>query len=328
MDSSLSIISGISFQNISSMEKQAAQLMDDTLNEALELFFQGNFELFDPLVGDTACQIRAVKLIDLYKKIQNKGMAILNENDKQFIVLSYLLTKVKFVSRSYKGYIDYNCLDSKKLNLELSKRKSNELLLLLQRKLARLSIDFLQEIANYYNHYELKIAFNYILLDYKTLQRPNCAAYPTMKALLLWLSTIKGTLHIKVYSKGDNFDVYNFYYSSNGKEFIQVDDQSINPNEPMLLIEGFSRLMDTDIDLFKNHFLNFKIEDILLAFLADHKQFVGKKAPENIPFDELRIIDLKTEYTIHKKFAAEHGCSKDNINLFAGHHASISSIKK
>lgn len=304
------------------------KLRTEARAKALDYLIKGDLDDLDPLVGDTACEIRAVKIADIYLKARHSGIESLSTEEKEFLTLSYLLAKSKDIKPNKKTWTEKS--DYKKWGIEIGTHKGRKLLIELQQRLASLSVEFIQELATHYNNPGLIKALSYVLLDHVAFKRPTCACYPTMTILLDYMVDMRIPLLIKVASSNEeSTNESKFYYKVDGKKYVPASTDELNENDPIIVIESFSNLIDTNPERFNEIFLTLDIKEIILSFFASHKQFTGKQIYEEVPYDaDLSMGILKQEHIRHKKFSIEHGCCLENKSLFLGDHIYVSTVKK
>lgn len=295
---------------------------------ALESITSGNLDSLDPLVGDTACEIRAAKIAGIYLKSLSYGVKSLTSEEEEFLTLSYLLTKSKDIKRDKKKCIEKS--DFKKWGITIGTQKGRSLLIALQRRLSQLSVNFLQDLALKYEKPGVFKALSYVFPDHEAFQRPTCACYPSMTIIFDYLIDLGIPILIKVTSSNeDSSKEANFYYKVSNQKYVHVNRSEINENAPVIVIESFSNLIETDEEKFHDLFTNLNIQEIILSFFAKHKQFTGKQIYDEVPYEQDSVMDdLKKDHTRHKKLALEYGCCLENSDLFLGDHIYVSTIKK
>lgn len=94
-----------------SMQSIAQQLglliKKEVRQDALTALVNGKLQDFDPLLGDTSCQIRVPLVIALYEKLgANKNVDLLDKNEQEFLLLAYVLTKAKNTLVNSQGKVE------------------------------------------------------------------------------------------------------------------------------------------------------------------------------------------------------------------------------
>lgn len=306
--------------------------------QALEQLKTGNLASFDALVGECACQVRAVKIVSIYSNFLRVGIENLTAEELEFLTLSYLLTVAKGkrndrspVVLDFKHKFTINEETSYKYLQKITPDKltykpGTALIQAAQRRLAELSVKFLQELAKKRSDKELISALSYTLFDRDEtcLKREHCGYYPSMKILLNYILSEGYAIGLYIQSiNPEDLKVHKLYYKPKNGILTFIYEDEINDNDPILIIQGHSALVndqENGLREIQPIFSKLGIEDIILANFAAHPQFAGKQKSSDIPYEKLGIFNLLEQKNQHHSFAETHGCSLDNMNLFFLNH--------
>lgn len=299
------------------------------LKESLEFLKNGQLDVFDAIVGETSCQIRAVKIAKISKIVAIKGIQGISEKDLEYLLLSRALTKSKHVVRGSGGEIILQKLDPKAITHEISTQKLRKLIVYAQRRLAQLSVEFLQETAFLLNDNEAITATNYVLIDDELHhQRKNCASYAGMKVLLDFVIKEKIVLLLRIYDVANNLTdkPIDLFYRAEHHSLKLIDESLISEAEPIIILEGCSSDKLYNHSKLMSKIQKINIYDIILAFFAKHNQFVGKHRNEDLPYQALGLHNLSLRKKQHEILAELEGCSWKNKSLVCLTHIYASSI--
>lgn len=314
------------------------KLKNIALEETLHSLKSGNLSAFDALVGECACQVRAVKIASLYNKYKAFGQEGLSEQDLEFLILSYILTAAKGKrgdSSPTKRSIDYknkftiheetSYKHLQKISTErLFYKPATAAIQNAQRRLAELSVHYLQELAKDSVDKDLAVALKYTLFDREEtcLRREHCGYYPSMKILLEEIIKEGCVVGMYVHPITDDSQLYKFYFRPLAGVLTPIERSDIKPQEPIIIVQGYSNLI-TDKDqeqTLKDALPKIGIENIILANFAAHPQFAGNQKNADIPYTELGIQNLLEEKNHFVQLAQAHGCQLDNIGAFFLNH--------
>lgn len=287
-------------------------IIDECLDEAVQFLAQNALEHLDALVGDCSCQIRAFFLLQIHRKFKNNET--FTDDEKEFLALTRFLTrskKITFCPFSYKHLHETHDFNRVVENCSITKGK--ELIRVTQNRLAELSVNFMQNLSLSIDDAELQKSLRCTVLDSKCFKRKICPAYPVMKTILMNMLHNDYPLFIKMLrfcSCANKYHELSFFYKPHGNSFSLASMKDNDLENPALIITGYSQAETSpasadetcsNIEEFKNNFKNVDIKTTLLAWFANHPQYVGDFKNFEIPYDELQLPSLKTEMANHKK---------------------------
>lgn len=317
---------------------------------------------FDPLVGENACQVRAVwiaiiaskKLINIRDlthqiiHIKDKICALLEEktiaklmlkqislgelfiSEKLFIPLSteeiflircFLLAETKITPLGEKSidciYSKEKC-DPKKLKRfgDISFSFADNLVSKLRRAIAIHSVQFVRERASASQDPHLMK----MLSDEYTINHNNyllCTPmFWTYKSVLAIAKNgnIPLMIHTQFLNQEEKHDY--FFYEGIQKELSEIDHDKI-----AWIVQGLVQLNFPSKSCWKDKFLKFPIEKVILAGAADHRQYPCQERDASIHLLQDR------EFESYRSFAKTEGFCADNPTTFLIQHVYPSKIK-
>lgn len=303
-------------------------VMEKFRKEALIALKDGKLSLFDALVGEASCQIRALKIVMIYKEMLKVGIENLSNSDIEFATLAYLLTIAKEPIKQYDS--DRQKLDPKRITEKYGRRPIQKIIQDAQRKLAQLSVDFIQGLTQEYQDQENNIALNYVLIDYDQarFRRPHIACYASIRFILKILAQNNVPLVILVRSWSDPLvQKLKLVYAPINGEYKMIDKSELDTNTPVVVIGGYSDMIDVDKNAFIDALNKYGIIDIILATFALHPQFTGDQRKKDIPYEQLGLKNLLDEKNRHSKLSLELGCCLENKYLMVSAHIFPSTLK-
>lgn len=297
-------------QNILKNETLKTQLIENAIKDATIYLLEGSLEKFDALVGECACQVRAIEAIILFNKIKEFGVDSLTDDEKEFLGIALLLTKSKNPPQPQRSMIAKDSIDLKKIHTNLSTKFGKKLIESLQRRLAELSVQILHKLAREMNDEDLIKALNYVLIDYDDPQfrRPHCATYPSFKLILQYLIKHNHVLMIILNTPAGQKKL--FYKNSNNR-LMPISSDLVNPKESILVMKAVSN----NFQQYEEQFFKLNIIDALMGHLAIDNQFTGQHKNDDVPYEELGINRLLAEKESHKQISDTYGCSFENHDL-------------
>jgi hypothetical protein len=303
------------------------KLKEEYEKETLQNLKLGNLEAFDALVGDTACQIRALYIAMLYDKLQ-ATQATITKEELNFATLSFMLTKAKHVEYSSTGTIETETVNYKYLDANLSKKVGCGLIKKAQTELSALSVLFLQHEADIDTG--LQKALSTVLIDSDIFKRSIVACYPSVKLVLL-CAALKGIpLIIKLTRPcsecSKKLHTICFFYRPKEGTFTSCAPDQNDLQRAALVCEGFCSSQETckEFQDFCLKFKKYSIVDIILANAAVHPQYPGKDNKDKT----VEVAELQKELQVYRDFAQTNGCCKGNPALFCLDHILCKTVKQ
>ncbi|MBS0621754.1 MAG: hypothetical protein JSR80_02195 [Verrucomicrobia bacterium] len=219
----------------------------------------------DPLVGDTACQMRALEIVGIYLRYLKEKDLI--PSDKKFIGLSYFLTE------SYVIKEELRRTDHRKIAeaFEVSKKLTDQMVRSAQRMLATLSVEVIERVAQELKGNEL----------IKQVLKPQCPRIDKFsRPLLPCYFTVLAVL------KREQETGRSLQLIVEGPE--RTDVWIVPRNKPsaevMVTVEGKTKCSSLEFEQALNE-LGF--EELILICSAQHVQYGSKDVKEQtIPNEE------------------------------------------
>ncbi|MBP9842241.1 MAG: hypothetical protein KBC64_07475 [Simkaniaceae bacterium] len=324
------------------------QLLLNGLQAALESFQSGHLEKFDSLVGENACQIRALWVILIVEKHAMDFDRLLQEIDQskqtilecleegvkpgsfsQFLkekeidvfmpieayhlTQLYLLTQIKVQKGDSK-----ETTDPKRLQAlgDVTVSSARRLISKLRKEVAATSVELIKECA--------KISASW---DHLTVNHNEC--WPCLPMFLTYQTILatsrqKGipiVIHVQFHIGDDRSECLEeeyLYYTSSGEEHILTIPTAEDHNKPAILIQGVVSAPSVEElpsrSSWKNTFTSYLLSTVILAGAADHRQYPDP-AHEHLVghFADSEFYALKT-------LAQEKGFSIDNPSTFLIRH--------
>lgn len=321
--------------NINTLEQD---IKNGCYAEALESLKTGKLEDFDALVGEASCQLRSVKVATIARKILSLGLHSLTAEEKEFITLSYLLTIAKAPLKEF---------DSEKRALlpdllrkyfdgskypKIGRAPIQKIIQDAQRQLASLSVSFIQKLAASEEDEETQKALSHVLIDnpQTRFQRPHIGCYASISFILDFLLKYNYPLVILVRSWDKPLEekLKLVYIPSNGS-YVPANLNQLNPDEPVIVIGGYSNLINQSSQLVQDKFSELGLMNVILGTFATHPQFTGSEENKksDIPYAALGLTKLLDRKNQHIKFAKENQCSLEHKDLFVSTHIYPSTVK-
>lgn len=328
-----------------------AKIIAQITRLALEAFQKGELKQFDALVGEEACQLRAKKILDLYKSketLSNEITKVIEESKRadalfqvkklvkkisfeeafgshhlivsdniRFIVLAYLLTQTKkeiqFHDRFY-HIKDRTDLEWLQKNYELTQSQAKKIRETAEVQLASLSCDYI-----------LSLKEN---LPEREFEGKRCVpCFPSIQVLLESMIQNKQKFLIEVKlgnNERESCGKIQLLYAPNpektGFEQLQIDSQS--PKTPLIVFAGNSlneNHKNDTIELFKKQIGEYNPEELILANSAQHSSYPGR-------VEDMSLLTEERQKYID--FADKEGCKPDNMRLFCLDHIYPSTLEK
>lgn len=298
--------------------------------KALEELKNGNLTSFDALVGEASCQIRAIAIVQIFRKLVTNELEDLNDFDKEFVTLSYILTKFKEPVMDEQGHIVLEKFNYKDIYTGVSKNAAEKIILNYQRRLAELSVKYLKELAADSGSESMQKALDYVLLDSDEtrFRRPHCACYPSISFIFQTLMQKNFPIVIEISPWENPLKVEEkLLYMPDGDSYVLAEQHSLQPDEPLVVISGYSDSIATNKTVVLETIKKIGILNTLMGTFATHPQFTGKHRLSDIPYEELGLQDLQKKKAAHAQMALEYGCNINDRRIFLATHIYPSTYK-
>jgi hypothetical protein len=318
----------------------AANFIFDVAERALKDFQESRFENFDALVGDTACQIRVVMLLDLTRnfdnleisdiitRIQEVQKRLLNLNFRNLIprrqlefedfckkndLFLEIPYKYLFLIEAYilKQSSDSNAEKTKPENLQelttvtVNKNFLEKIVRNTQKSLSRHSVEYLQTIAG---RIKYSLPKNLVYVDKSGIQGLPC--FIGIEILIRQLS--EGKYYSILRCKNKLNSVRSFLFKGN-KRLVAFEKNAFEKKllKPVFVVEGYGEALD------EKKVKQFGFEDILKANAAQHDQYFSEGKGRD-PFES--SDERYEEVRKYRKLALEEGfCYKNPLTFCVEH---------
>lgn len=317
-------------------QEKFAEILNGCLEMAKKALIEGRLDQFDALVGDTACQIRAIMIAVFYKDLINKSnnkalnISLLTSKDSDILKELVLLTcSKKREGELYPNYKESTCprtLIAQFKEIGLSISSADNLIKKCQQDISEISVNFLKDqlkLSDFQDE-ELNRVLNFCKRDkFKRIQAP---CYATFKVILKIIKANEIPIILKINKRCACKEFHKIklaYRVADNSKLILCDISTLDENQAALILKGYSEeILDEKESAESCNFENYlkflsslEIEQIILANIACHNSFTGVSAEEQIiPFDELDAKNIQKEIQDYKDLAMEYGCTKgDNL---------------
>ena len=340
------------FKNLSLNEKTEVAAGSHTLaKSALQHYSEKNFSEFDALVGDAACQVRAIMVATFAQKeeimeqsrkdLEKVGSCLKAIEEKSAnhtcsCVLakeSILLTKMHILKTTRSihkielkcGHCDTQIPTFKEriepkliIPLYKTKTKSQKVVDSCSQSLSQFGIAFLQEEAKSASSevtQKMISQENVLVLN----QRQEIPCFYSIQAIMdiaqkkhiPLLIKVKKLEHALEKSHDDPFDTV--ILQKNETKEAKTDD-------PLIVIEGM-RISDEAPESYKTKLLGHNIVHLIHCNAAQHAQYTGNKGLESVPLMQKELfLEEKTRIETLANEAKILGCSDKNRSLFCITH--------
>lgn len=308
------------------------KVLDFCLNKAKKHLREGQLDQFDALVGDTACQIRAIMVALIHTKLissnnDNPGdIALISEKDFEILKELVLLTCSKKQEGVCPNLKERSCTQTlnKNSGIELTKSATDKLIKKCQKNTSKHSVEFLKEQLSLIapQDVELNNVLNFCKSDqFSRIQAPCYAAFKVIFKIIK-ANNIPIIVKITRICSCKETHKIRLTYKIDNNRLISCDIDSLDSNQAALVFEGYSEAdncteptENCSLRDYINFFNSFDIETVIFANVALHSQFTGVTQEElAIPFDQLNAQNIQKEIADNRSFAIEHGCVKgDNL---------------
>ena len=311
----------------------------NAIQDAMSAFAQGRLDLFDPLGGDNACQIRAAKICDLFNRFmedfafacqirqmqENPSIQALDD-DLSFLVNSYFLQHNKKKDGSGSEKIDPK-MGAKEFGISAS--KALEICKYAQASLSKFSVQYVQELAELNKPRLLPlVSENCVLKDKQGRTMAPC--FFAMKILMKTIPCI--VLKCKEFAEDMEVRQTSIVYQAFGgkKKFHRIIEKEQIPEDmekiPVVVMEGIAKREFNAPDIL-DQIASIPLKTLVLANAAAHSQYAQEYRDATIPFPS--GLERQEEKMQKMKETAEQlGCSLANPLLFCIDHIYASTLKE
>lgn len=372
------------FKQYISIINFSKHIYKDIIDAVCEFYINKNFYKFDPHVGESACQIRANLIYYIYRHTKNYiGVTLFIESIKNKINFLNKLEKdpkyfytnfkqgasieslIKFIELDYKvnlniillylcyvltnqkknNYKEEMCIDIDKFmnDYQITRKMCKKFIHYLQKKLSWYSCEFIFHLSK-----SIQTSKNFDTLLHYTLTEDDdgryvLPCYLSMKVMLNYMLKNIYTLVLDIDYKGiSHRKRLKLRANSEGKcLFLDKNSDTINP---CLIVEGMAITSYNSTNEYIIQIREHSIYTIILAYMACHPQYNGKKL-HFLSEDLFKLIkenkenqysltdDIKNEIHVIENelyqmrlLAEKIGCTKDNKNMFFIRHVYCSNF--
>lgn len=294
--------------------KSSSSLIAQYHDRGISFLKSGKLLNLDPLVGDTACQIRAVYFADLYTKV--KKNLPLDEKESDALAYGLLLTDIK----KYEGDrspVLKESLDKKKLGL--SNKEADKLIKKARNCLAELSVGYVQLLAKALPEEESP-SFVKALSEVAFIEsKPIVACYPGMRTLMHHIK--KQGMHLVI--RYDTVATLNPFFTLG---FSLIDGKYVKTDIHTLNTESVAIVFDVLVSHVPLAYTG-SVEQMIIMQAAMHQQFAGKEnSGRKLPYEKLGISTIENEYVYLLNKASEMNISRANPDPFYIDHIHVATI--
>ncbi|MBS0621753.1 MAG: hypothetical protein JSR80_02190 [Verrucomicrobia bacterium] len=276
--------------------KELCTVSQKAINNGVLALKEGRFLELDPLVGDTACQIRASEVVAIYYRYLKVGE--LSFLDQKFIGLSYFLSCSVEVNE--KGL---RRTDHKKVGelFQVSKKRTDHMVCSAKRELATLSVEVIEKVVQGLEDVPLA----------KEVLQPKCRKIDKFKRPLLpcyftALAALRGEKEagrpIQLIVEGPQ------------ETHVLIVPKGAKPSKVMVTVEGTTKC--PTLPLFEQALDKHGLEKMVLTCGAQHVQYGSSDVEDqNIPVEEaMRLLEQE------RTNALLIGTHQENSHLFMVKH--------
>lgn len=291
---------------------------------------------------DTTRRDRNIKNFTLENFIEKSEYNISLSEREYVITLAFILTLYK-----KKGSKDNPEIDYKKLMYEacLSKGLARRLVHLYQIELSRLSCEFILKLVDELPKSEITRTELEALICFDDDKRHVLPCYWVTNVILQHMNYFPASLSLLIHRQVGNItiDVVSMHFISLAGNFYLLSNEHCDHDlyeNPRYVIHGVVKYDNSyieSIDDFRQRFQALGLKKIMLANMAAHPQYSGKKL-EKIsfnPFSDLEIQGkiiryelLEKKFLLSKKEAKKNGCAINNPKLFYIVHIFCDNIER
>lgn len=290
-------------------EKLIAPFVDD----GVACLKNGQLAKLDPLVGETACHIRAVRVADLYDRMQDGGA--LTDRDKLLVGSMYMLTKARVIEEKGDGYDEL--IDTKILK-PLSNQKAKNAVKNAQRFVAADSVNYIRDIAQQMSDVQrddVVKALSVIRYTESPFCRPSLACFPSVLTLVERTRIANRPIVLR-YGATSSLKIteQQLFVPNKTGTYVPGEFSALSPKQSTLVIEGISAATPMEIKALNP-------AELFLMGASLHGQFAGKINKDfDIPYKELNIEKLGSLKTSYAEKAKNCGVTGEKQSLFFIEH--------
>lgn len=264
----------------------------------------------------------------LDKFMQNLNCNVLLDEDVIYLTLSRILTKYKYLDEKGNSYIDTNALQNA---LSLSREGAKQLSIFYQRKLAKLSCDFITAISQQLPS-PLSISMIHTLTLDDDNMRKTLPCYLTTKIILAHMQSIGlgFTLAIQYKREDNTIDIFYLNFCVNHNNIFKYSETCEKPFHLILhIITNGDVLQPQNKKTLAQQFSKFNTAEMILLNQAIHPQYTGTKLSpyKNNPFIKLHshlppslYCDLENELAALRQKALSQGYGDRTLSFFYIEH--------
>lgn len=319
-----------------------ARIPDALINEAIQCLDNGELHKFDPLCGDTSCQIRTIMVKKLFEKHTPANEEFtLNTNEKRLLALSLLLTKAKHViekdnKRSSEALNPKQLLQELSISEGMSQKQKIDLEIMLKKTVGeeafgvfskaigaieKKELGALKRLPNLTEHMSLnkmtmtpKLPAPFFIKEFVEKNKANndITGIPCMLSLQAILSIAQDEkMPIALKTLEHIIVIPNNTTTTLDTPVLTIKGTTENEEE---LLQHAGSISAEGLHLVTDPKKLEKLEDCILANGIQHSQFGGQNSPDTRTIEQ--IITEKLKAKINKlNFAPEH-----TLNLIAKKH--------
>ena len=268
-------------------EKIGAARFEEIADRALQEVQQGNFANFDPVVGDTSCELRA-----LFGVLATRNER--SESSRNLIALIHMLSYLRETSYSEDGFNLHPRGGENKaetlgdFNPQISNKVRKSLLVHLQRAVAYGSVIFAREEAARLQtptgRALVEVFRRQTLLDSGDFERPVVSMFGIVHLSLelakKYRFPILVRLRLASEAESPSLGLILIAYVWDGRAFVRTNLPNLELTESAFVIDAMSTEFESEFlapnsDRIQNYIQQLNIENALLLDAALHPQFAG-----------------------------------------------------
>ncbi len=322
--------------------------------QSLEALNTGDLAQLDPLVGDSACQIRVPLVINMYNRYQQEKEEALSEEDRKILTSCRLLTQVN----------NGTSTDIKKLFFNQTIPSNSQIknyyepfVLGHKKNLRTVSVELITKLIHELKDTELASCINHYQTSGVAQKTETLLPFYPMSKVIFKAIVASGCpiiLRITHFCPQEqHLHISTITYTVKNGSLCLNDTKELDENQAAMIIEGFSssnndnliaseqiqKLKDKKSIPFSPLCQNAQsqqnklaLEDIftiLLANAALHPQFIGQaNKGKSIEFDQFHAPMLEAEFLAMQKKAKELGCGIEDTRMFTIRHIYAQTVGK
>lgn len=294
-------------------------ILPEYIEKGIAALKDGALRDLDPLVGDTACQIRMAYIGDLYDRVQKGGT--LTDNEKKFVGYSAALTAIKQYAVS--DSVIKETLDATALGI--GTKAGRRFVDTAQQYVAEGSIAYIRELAKQLPNAQHDAVNTALSITHHTeLKRPIVACYPGFIPILHHVKTIQRPIVMRYDTKPSLTpkNIVAFVPNAQGV-YKPVNPADIDEKRAVFAIDAVSIAKSAQSIESAN------IEESILTDASTHPLFAGKiNSAIDLPYCELGIESLKKDRMGRVALAESLGVTRKNPTLFSMDHIFAATMKE